>query len=251
MKLALALPLLGLLLLGLKGCQAEGPAEESDTVRIAEGGFAMDRYEVSVGAFQSFTTATGYRTTADSLGWSGIFDLRLPGWTVAEGANWAYPDGQAKAGPNEPARHISYYDACAYCAWKGGRLPTAEEWDLAAGDEPVPGNIWEGPFPYHDEGKDGYAARPAPIGQFPSNERGIHDLFGNVWEWTSSVFQGQREGQAFIAGQAVTEQASGGRIIKGGSFLCDQQVCSGFIPSRFQVSEEDSGLSHLGFRCVY
>lgn len=228
-----------------------GPLPQEQLVWVEEGGFWIDRYEVTVGAFREFVQTTSYRTTSDSLGWSGVFDLSLPGWAVVEGANWEFPDGKTPANPQEPARHISYYDACAYCAWKGGTLPAAEEWDLAAGHEPLPGNIWQGPFPYRDEGEDGYAARVAPVGKFPPNELGIYDMFGNVWEWTLSKFDGKHHGNAFIGGQLTPETIENGRIIKGGSYLCDDNVCSGFIPERFQVTPEDSGLDHLGFRCVF
>ncbi len=223
----------------------------SDTAEIP-GGFRIDVTEVTTGAFGEFVRATGYITTADSLGWSGYFDTALPGWTVVEGANWALPDGRRKAAADEPVTQVSYYDACAYCRWKGGTLPTAAQWDAAVGAEVLPGNIWQGPFPHHDEGKDGFTARVAPVGRFAPNGFGLHDMFGNVWEWTSEMpEEAQRSGTAFIAGLDTGLTIHKGRIIKGGSFLCDLELCSGFIPSRFQVAEEDSGLNHLGFRCVY
>jgi formylglycine-generating enzyme len=232
-------------------CSCAGPLPQDELAWVEEGDFWIDRYEVTVGAFREYVETTGYRTTADSLGWSGVFDLSVPGWAVADGANWEFPDGQTAAEAREPVRHISYYDACAYCAWKGGALPTADEWDLAAGPEVLPGNIWHGRFPFRDDGDDGYTARIAPVGKFSPNELGLYDMFGNVWEWTQTRFDGERHGSAFIAGQLTPETIESGRIIKGGSYLCDHRVCSGFIPERFQVTPEDSGLDHLGFRCVY
>lgn len=212
----------------------------------------MDVTEVTVGQFRRFVEATGYVTTADSLGWSGFFDHTLPGWTVADGANWASPNGLRRAGDKAPVTQVSYYDACAYCRWAGGELPTAAQWDAAAGKEIMPGNIWQGPFPHHDTGKDGFAARVAPVGNFAPNAYGLYDMFGNVWEWTRDIpSEAQRSGAAYIGGQESGVTIQGGRIIKGGSFLCDLEVCSGFIPERFQVAEEDSGLNHMGFRCIY
>jgi sulfatase modifying factor 1 len=102
-----------------------------------------------------------------------------------------------------------------------------------AGDTVIVGNVWQGLFPYIDEGLDGYKVISAPVGQFMPNAKGYYDMFGNVWEWTSTL------------------SPSGQRIIKGGSFLCDYNVCQGYIPSKYQTTEDDSGLNHLGIRCLY
>lgn len=238
------------ILAALSSCAPGGSMQEG-RVWIEQGGFWIDTYEATIAEFAEFVQATGYKTTSDSLGWSGFFDPQLPGWTVAEGASWAKPDGRNRGNPGSPVTQLSYYDACAYCKWKGGALPTAEEWDMAAGPEPPPGNIWQGIFPFQDEGTDGYQARVAPVGSFPPNQYGLYDMAGNVWEWTQTRLDGNRQGTAFIEGQPAIDSIGGGRIIKGGSFLCDYNVCSGFIPSRYQVTPEDSGLNHLGFRCVY
>ncbi|MDX1477663.1 MAG: SUMF1/EgtB/PvdO family nonheme iron enzyme [Saprospiraceae bacterium] len=197
------------------------------------GQMIADRYEVTIDSFRKFVEATGYVTTADSLEWSGVFDTLQQTWIVQPGANWARPFGTMEGRGDWPVTHVSYYDACAYCAWKGGRLPTAAEWDQIAGDIVIPGNVWEGPFPFTDRGHDGYPKQVAPVGRFEPNRTGLHDLFGNVWEWTS------------------TEAPGGLMIIKGGSFLCDDSYCSGYYPDRYQTTAKDSGLNHLGFRCVH
>ncbi|NNE37349.1 MAG: SUMF1/EgtB/PvdO family nonheme iron enzyme, partial [Gammaproteobacteria bacterium] len=101
-------------------------------------------------------------------------------------------------------------------------------------DTVILGNIWEGLFPHVDQGIDGYTIQLAPRGQFQPNKDGYYDIFGNAWEWTTSI-----------------DPMKGERIIKGGSFLCDFNVCQGYIPSRYQTTADDSGLNHLGFRCVY
>ena len=142
-----------------------------------------DVYETTVSDFRAFINDTDYSTTADSFGWSGIFDTSVPGWTVTEDANWEKHDGVTMANAHLPVVHVSYYDACAYCDWKGGRLPTAPEWDQLAGDSIITGNIWEGLFPHVDKGTDGYKGYTAPVGQFQPNAYGYHDMFGNVWEW--------------------------------------------------------------------
>ncbi|WP_116124206.1 formylglycine-generating enzyme family protein [Lewinella sp. IMCC34183] len=215
-----------------------------------DGGYYMDVTEVTTAAFGEFIAATGYRTEADSFGWSGVFSLEELTWLPVNGANWEYPRGPAQpaAMPEEPVTQVSLRDAQAYAAWAGKRLPTEREWMYAAtqgdtlraypwGKEITPdgtflGNWWQGPFPYRNEVADGYAGIAA-VGQFPPTDNGLYDISGNVWEWTVSHRPGTTES-----------------IIKGGSFLCSTSYCTGFNLQERQFTAADSGLNHLGFRCV-
>lgn len=206
---------------------------KNELIAIPACKFLTNKYEITIAEFAQFVKENNYTTTADSFKWSGVFSTEKNGWEAVDFANWQKPDGSKNAPSNFPVTHISYHDAQAYCKSKGGRLPTAAEWDTLAGDSIVVSNVWQGLFPIIDEGEDGYIAKVAPVGQFNTNKFGLHDVFGNVWEWTSS------------------QTSEGQHIIKGGSFLCDYHYCSGFIPERFQTTDRDSGLNHLGFRCIY
>lgn len=192
----------------------------------------VNKYEVDIASFSAFIDSTNYISTADSLGWSGVYSDETKTWIPQKQANWLKQDGVNTFKPNYPVTQVSYYDACAFCKWKNGRLPTEDEWDRIAGDEMPAGNYWEGYFPIVDKGTDGYKIQAAPVGQFESNLHGLKDIYGNVWEWTSTEKNGQR-------------------VIKGGSFLCDINVCAGFTPGNHQLTDDDSGLNHLGFRCVF
>lgn len=228
------------------GCNS-GP---ENTVLIEKADVYIDRHEVTVAQFRKFRKETHYQTTADSIGWGASF-LPSGGWQVIKGANWAKPDGKHRAEDHKPVTQVSFDDARAYCKWKGGRLPTAKEWDLAAGNNIQPGNIWQGPFPRLDLGRDGYRVRKAPVGQFAANTNGLYDMFGNVWEWTRTKAQ-TRSGGFYLNGRRIKQnQNQKGRIIKGGSFLCNKSVCTGYNPSDYQVTPANSGMNHLGFRCVY
>ena len=220
-----------IIILLLHSCQSNTTGKEQITISSIN--LKVDQYEVSIANFGAFIEEQKYITTSDHIGWSGVYNSDSLKWDMAVGANWQKPTGREKYDDNYPVTQISYMDACAYCKWKNGRLPTASEWDILAGDEIIKGNVWEGTFPFDDAGKDGYPKSIAPIGKFTPNKYGIHDLFGNVWEWTS------------------TENTPNMMVIKGGSFLCDISYCSGYIPSKFQTTAKDSGLNHLGFRCVY
>lgn len=253
--------LLTFLWLCITGCQDRDAA--ADTMPPPEGmvliqgdgedndGFYMDATEVTTAAFSAFVEATDYKTEAEDFGWSGVFSKDSLGWLPVDGATWRFPLGpdSAAALPQHPVTQLSMRDVEAYAAWAGKRLPTEAEWIWAAsqggkypeypwGKEMVPdtdnypGNWWQGPFPYEDGILDGFPGI-APVKSFPPAANGLYDISGNVWEWTSSK-----------------KPATGEYVIKGGSFLCSTSYCTGFNFQQRQYTPADSGLNHLGFRCV-
>lgn len=227
-------------------------ADTAGMVWIAdgEGGFYMDKTEVTTASFRAFLTSTRYTTEADSFGWSGVFSKEDQTWIPVTGANWEFPEGPdgPAAADDQPVTQVSFRDARQYASWAGKRLPTEEEWTYAAsqggkhqeypwGEEMLPdgkylGNWWQGPFPVADEVRDGYAG-VAEVAQFDPAANGLYDMAGNVWEWTASE-----------------RAATGESIIKGGSFLCSTSYCTGFNLQQRQFTAKDSGLNHLGFRCI-
>lgn len=176
-------------------------------------------------------------------------------WQVTEGAQWRRPEGPGssiRGRERHPVVQVAYEDALAYARWKGRDLPTEAEWEFAAragldgaryewGDErPGPGdppraNTWQGVFPAIDSGDDGYKARTAPVACYPASAYGLHDMTGNVWEWTKDRYAGAPDGA---------------HLIKGGSFLCADNFCYRYRPSARQPGPPDTGTSHVGFRTV-
>ena len=179
--------------------------------------FRIDANPVSNQRFEAFVSATGYKTEAECFGWSFVFHLDAPDapaipdlnwWRRLDGADWRHPEGPGTslAGrEGHPAVHVSWNDAIAYAKWCGGRLPTEIEWEHAAragggdvrfcwGDqEPdhaefYPCNIWQGRFPTDNSAADGYK-RTAPDFSFEPNSAGIHNMLGNVWEWTADAYR--------------------------------------------------------------
>jgi len=177
---------------------------------------------------------------------------------------------------DHPVVQVSWDDAVAYTKWAGKRLPTEAEWEFAArgglekkpfawGDAPLSetgpqANIWQGSFPHQNTAADGYP-RSAPVKSFPPNGYGLYDVAGNVWEWCGDWFRPDTYRRR--AGDKVVKNPTGPaesfdprqptmpqRVQRGGSFLCNDVYCASYRPSARMATSPDTGLSHLGFRCV-
>ncbi|MDA7808511.1 formylglycine-generating enzyme family protein [Flavobacteriaceae bacterium] len=199
-------------------------------------------------------------------------------WKWQPKASWRLPKGpksSIEGKENHPVVHISWYDAQAYAKWIGKRLPTEAEWEWAArggkqealypwGDEPVyegapKANAWEGNFPYQNEVRDLFFYT-APVASFEPNSFGLYDMAGNVWEWCSDWYA--FDFYATLDGDAVTNPQGPEKsydpyqpylqqkVMRGGSFLCNDAYCSGYRVSARMKSSPDTGLQHTGFRLV-
>ncbi|WP_239082500.1 formylglycine-generating enzyme family protein [Actinoplanes teichomyceticus] len=238
--------------------------------------FTIDATPVTVADFRAFVTATGYRTEAESYGWSAVFHLAVtdpgrvvgrmagaPWWLGVEGADWAHPDGPSStAGDDHPVVHVSWHDARAYAAWAGRRLPSEAEWECAArggraglrypwGDtlpERWACNIWQGDFPARNTAEDGWVTT-APVRAYPPNDYGLYQPVGNVWEWCADWFS-----PGYYARSPVDDPrgpASGSsRVIRGGSYLCHDSYCNRYRNAARSSNTPDSSTGNTGFRTV-
>ncbi|MBX9745562.1 MAG: formylglycine-generating enzyme family protein, partial [Hyphomonadaceae bacterium] len=241
--------------------------EEQEGGAGTVGAFEIDAHEVTNAQFAAFVAATNYITLAERAGEDGrplgaaVFDRGNGQWRIDGGANWRHPEGaqsSIEGKEDYPVVAVAYEDAGAYARWAGRRLPTENEWEWAArGPAPASAdvmaevtaegqpiaNTWQGFFPVQDSGEDGYAGL-APVGCFQPNVNGLYDMIGNVWEWTSTPFDGAR----------VQDVARGGevqaRVLKGGSNLCARNFCSRFRSGSRQAGDPNLGMSHVGFRTI-
>jgi formylglycine-generating enzyme len=204
-------------------------------------------------------------------------------WRWMPGAYWRHPEGRGSsvaARLDHPVVHVAFEDVEAYATWAGKALPSEAEWEFAArggadgaefvwGAEFAPGgqqmaNTWQGEFPWQNLVADGFE-RTSPVGRFPPNGYGLYDMAGNVWEWTTDWFAVQHEipaspccvpanprGAPLEASYDTTQPECRipRKVVKGGSFLCAPNYCRRYRPAARHAQMVDSGMSHIGFRCV-
>lgn len=189
-------------------------------------------------------------------------------WHWVIGASWREPRGPGVVEDDRaqhPVVQVSFADASAYCEWTGTRLPTEAEWEFAArggreaatfawGEQPqhegeLKANTWQGAFPWRNTGAHGWVGT-SPVGSFAPNDFGLADVTGNVWEWTSTVWEERHSEPALSCGCSPTSQpaVSSDRVAKGGSHLCAPEYCLRYRPAARTRQSIDSSTTHMGFR---
>jgi formylglycine-generating enzyme required for sulfatase activity len=233
--------LLGVLATGLVQAQNSTPMQ-----RI--GSFEIDRTEVTIGQFQRYVEATRAVTSAERSGGGSTFEA---GWEQRKGWTWRAPYGKPGAA-DEPAVHVTYDEAAAFCKWAGKRLPTDAEWGEAAHIERRPqpsggfitGRSYRYPTGDSPEGANclgdcgnvkavAHAATSrgkghAEAGTTKQGVNGLYDMGGNVWEWVNS-------------GTGAEQRTRGGSWWYGATQMLDSHV---------QGKPRDTAVVYIGFRCV-
>ena len=193
------------------------------------------------------------------------FELMATEVTVAQLAEFAAavgagppPQPDFPQAPDHPAVHLTWHAAAAFCDWVGGRLPTEAEWEYAARAGHDGRLFWWGDELTRDyanfgdveccRGATGDAdtwVNTAPVGSFPANDFGLHDMTGNVWEWVDGWIT-----PTYPAGPRTDPQpADDGylRVMRGGSWLNYPGVLRLSVRLPFSA---DGHTSNVGARCA-
>lgn len=223
--------------------------------------FFIDTAVVTNGSYSAFIDDGGYNEPRwwSAQGWAHRQDagLTAPRFWHCEGDKW----WRMRFGirelvpPGEPVMHVSFHEAQAYAAWAGRRLPTEAEWEKAARWDPATGRSrrypWgdEDPRPQHANLGQRHLS-PAEAGAYPygASPLGVHQLIGDVWEWTSSAFGGYPGFAVFPYPEySLVFFGTDYRVLRGGSFGTDAVAVRGTFrnwdyPVRRQI--------FAGFRCA-
>jgi iron(II)-dependent oxidoreductase len=223
--------------------------------------FFIDTAAVTNGAYLEFIDAGGYDQPAwwTAAGWAhrqqaGLSAPRF--WQLEGGTWWRLRFGQREpVPPAEPVMHVSFHEAQAYARWAGRRLPTEAEWEKAARWDPATGRSRRYPWGDQDPGPQHANLgqrhlRPAGAGAYPrgASPLGVHQLIGDVWEWTGSDFEGYPGFAAFPYREySLVFFGSEYKVLRGGSFGSDAVAVRGTFrnwdyPIRRQI--------FAGFRCA-
>jgi sulfatase modifying factor 1 len=192
----------------------------------------------------------------------------LAWWAYVPGADWRHPSGPTSSiegKDDHPVVHVTFDDACVYAVWARKELPSEVQWEFGArggldgatypwGDAANPegrymANTWQGRFPFENLAEDGYEGT-SPVYAFPPNGYGLHDMVGNVWEWTTTPYVSRQGADTSCCHHRDIDPQSVLRVVKGGSHLCAPNYCLRYRPAARQGESVDSSTCHIGFRCV-
>lgn len=235
--------------------------------------FLIDRFEVTNAEFAEFLAtldvtpvrerAPGTVRPSDLKGpdaprlYEGARPSGAPGAYVAlndEQSRIGIADGALVVQPGygrHPVNEVTWDGAVAYCAWRGARLPTEAEWEAAARGTEGRRYPWGDAPPTPQRAVYGRASNEtAPAGAHPAGAtpNGVHDLAGNVAEWTSSLYRPY----PYDPTDGREDAGAGGeRVTRGGDHVFDSapDQLTGFFRGGFSRAVE-SGHRHIGFRCA-
>ncbi len=245
----------------------EGPRHRVGFAR----GFALARSETTVGEFRRFVEASGYRSVAERLGRSSVYDERGAVMAERAGVDWRHDFAGRPAAEDLPVVHVAFEDAEAYAAWLAAqtgqpyRLPSeaefeyalragrSEAWPWGAGAPPrVPGNLagdgdqsaggrrWSNAIAGHADGHWG----PAPVRSYPAEGFATFDLVGNVAEWVLDCWHDSYR-RAPADGSAWVNPGCSERVVRGASWASTLERARS---AARQAAPAGSHSARIGFR---
>jgi iron(II)-dependent oxidoreductase len=251
----------GVATLGLpRGSEAFGwdNEYEAHTVRVPT--FEIDQYEVTNGQYLDFMNAGGYETRTlwsdDDWNWKTAHAVSHPVFWIKSGDGWLYR-GMFEEIPLPPEWpvYVSHAEAAAYARWAGKSLPTEEQWHRAAYGTT---NGSERNYPWGSEAPSSKFGNfdfehwdPTLVNAFPAGQSafGVHDMLGNGWEWTSTVFAPFPGFEPFTFYPGYSANFFDGKhfVMKGGSPRTAACMLRPTFRNWFQAHYQ---YVYAGFRCV-
>ncbi len=224
----------------------QGYSNEKPVHEVSVDSFYISRHEVTNAEYCEFLNAKGTTTgvyEGNTVTWVYLYDNNNYCGIEKVGNEFKPKEGKE----NHPVVCVTWYGANAYAEWVGGRLPTEAEWEYAArGGKQSHGYEYSGSNSIDDvvwyDGNSG--SRIHAVGGKQSNELGLHDMSGNVWEWCSDWY-GSYSGEPQ---DNPTGPTSGYyRVLRGGSW--GNSAPDSRVVYRSYSYPNGSGIS-VGFRCV-
>jgi iron(II)-dependent oxidoreductase len=220
-----------------------GPANEQPAHQTFVPTFYIDRNLTTVGEFVVFVQAKGPTGPQGEM----YLDVQDPDNRIRQRDAVWLPDPGFEL---HPVGEVSWYGALAYCQWRHKRLPSEAEWEKAArgtdgrlypwgNDPPSPEFVFLG----------GFRGQTVPVGQYPkgASPYGVLDMAGQVWEWTTSIFQpypyDPHDGREQLATAAP-------RVARGGSSANPAERLTATSRELISSARQATGHAYIGFRCV-
>lgn len=209
---------------------------EKPTDTRAFDSFTIDITPVTNTAFARFVEAGGYENPSywSSLGWAwrDAEALTAPRYWRRHDVGWQVRifDRWQSLPPHAPVSHVSQHEALAYCKWAGRRLPTEIEWEVAASRQAVGRGLsaYKTLYPWGNEPQDGSLANTdgyrlgcVDVAAYPDGDSalGCRQMLGNVWQWTSSLFEPYPGFSADLYAEYSEPWFADGRVVlRGGSW---------------------------------
>lgn len=218
---------------------AEGPVHD---VRIGYA-LAVGKYSVTVGEFRRFIEATGHDMGSSAFAWDG------KEWKDTPGRGWCDPGFVQN--DSHPATCVNWEDACAYAAWVAKltgqpyRLLSEAEWEYACRAGTMTRYAFGDDLGANQANFNNSKGGTTPVGAYPANRFGLHDMHGNVLDWCKDIWHETYKGAPTDGSAWTTSGDAVSRVLRGGSWNYIPQNLRSASRGRINPTRR---LSNIGFR---